>query len=70
MHCNPTDQLINLRHTVRMRSGTSPEVHRVKWAYSDVYLSQTRWNHAKNSMERRIRPTSVFLQWDVGVWPD
>ena len=37
----------------------------VKWALSSVYLSQTMWNHAKNSMKKLKRPTSVFQQGDV-----
>ena len=38
----------------------------MKWAYSGIYLSQTMWNHAKKSMKKLKRPTSVILQWNVG----
>ena len=36
----------------------------VKWTYSDVYLSQVMWKHAKNSMKGLKQPTSMFLQGD------
>ena len=41
---------------------------KMKWAYSDAYLCRTIGNHAKNSRKRPKRPTSVFLQGDVGQW--
>ena len=33
---------------------------KVKWECSGVYLSQTMWNHAKNSTIKLKRPTLVF----------
>ena len=41
---------------------------KVKLTYFDVYLSQTMWNHTKNSMKGLKQPTSVFLQWEVTDW--
>ena len=37
----------------------------MKWAYSDEYLSQTMWNHAKNSMKKLKRANSLFLQCEI-----
>ena len=43
---------------------------KVKLTYFDVYLSQTMWNHTKNSMKGLKQPTSVFLQWEVTDWQE
>ena len=43
---------------------------KVKLTYFDVYLSQTMWNHTKNSMKGLKQPTSVFLQWEVADWQE
>ena len=43
---------------------------KVKLTYFDVYLSQTMWNHTKNSMKGLKQPTSVFLQWKVTDWQE
>ena len=43
---------------------------KVKFTYFDVYLSQTIWNHTKNSMKELKQPTSVFLQWEVTDWQE
>ena len=40
-------------------------LEKVTLAYFNVYLSQTMWNHTKNSMKTLKRPTSVFLQGDL-----
>ena len=37
----------------------------MKWAYSDEYLSQTMWNHAKNSMKMLKRANSLFLLCEI-----
>ena len=36
---------------------------KVKWALSDVYLSQTMWNQTKSSMKQLKRPTSLISHW-------
>ena len=41
---------------------------KVKFTYFDVYLSQTMWNHTKNSMKGLKQPTSVILQWATTDW--
>ena len=43
---------------------------KVKLTYFDVYLSQTMWNHTKNSMKGLKQPTLVFLQWEVADWQE
>ena len=37
------------------------EYEKVKWVYSDAYLSQTMWNHTKNSMKKLKRPISLLF---------
>ena len=41
-------------------------LEKVKRAYSGADLCQTMWSHAKKSMTRLKRTTSLFLQSDVG----
>ena len=38
---------------------------KVKRAYSDGYLSQTMWNHTKDSMKKLKRANSLFLQCEI-----
>ena len=36
---------------------------KVKWAYYDVYLSQTMWNQTKKSLKQLKRPNSLISHW-------
>ena len=45
-------------------------LEKVKWTFSDAYLWQTMWNHAKKSMEGSKLSDSVFLQWEVTDWQE
>ena len=45
-------------------------LEKVKWTFSDAYLWQTMWNHAKKSMEGSKLSDLVFLQWEVTVWQE
>ena len=35
-------------------------MEKVKWAYSDAYLSQTMWNQAKKPMKRFVSGETPF----------
>ena len=43
---------------------------KVKVNFSDAYLWQKMWNHAKKSMEWSKISDLVFLQWEVTVWQE
>ena len=36
---------------------------KVKWAWYDVYLSQTMWNQTKKSLKQLKRPNSLISHW-------
>ena len=45
-------------------------LEKVKWTFSDAYLWQTMWNHAKKSMEGSKLSDSVFSQWEITDWQE
>ena len=48
------------RYELNESEGGQMGLEKVKWAYSDAYLSQTMWNQAKKPMKRFVSGETLF----------
>ena len=67
LQCELRPSVCGIPETWRMGKNESGQIvfEKVKWAYSDEYLSQTMWNNAKNLMKMLKRAKSLFLQCEI-----